>query len=163
MGIAWLIVPTLIYALLTYSVVGTLALAAIAAGLHFAQTRPEAPENIRPFLPLLQSAAVFAFLGGSLIALGAVVALGAIVILKRDALVEAFSPWWRVQQRFPLLLRRVLAFVLSLLIGYSFSQSASGTEWTSTLLSAVVATIVTFLLIFTPPDFLNHDRTELDA
>jgi len=150
MGLSGLVVPTLAYAFLTYNVANTLALCAIAAALKFAQARPEVPEQIRPYLPLLQAGCVFVFLGGNIV-IAAVVALVALIALNQlDAIVAALEPWWQVQRQISSEARRVIAIAISLILGYVFGSSAGGTEWTSTLISIVGATVVTFLLVYTP-------------
>jgi hypothetical protein len=63
LSIWWLIVPTLVYAFLVRNILSTLLLAAIGAGLRYAQTRKEVPPAARPYLPLLQPVVVFFFLG----------------------------------------------------------------------------------------------------
>lgn len=151
----WIIVPTLLFAIVVRDIPQTLALAAIGAGLHFAQTRPEVPATVKPYLPLLQSLIVFIFLGGSLILVALVAGAGVAAFKWYREIFAALEPWWQLQQRMPLNIRRVLAFLLSLWIGYNFGVQASGSEWTYTLLSIVAATIVTFLLIFTPPRALR--------
>jgi hypothetical protein len=151
MGVSWLVVPTLVYAFLTYNGVNTLALCAIAGGLKFAQSRPEVPAEIRPYLPLLHTGVVFVFLGGNIV-IAAAVAIAALVAFNQfDAVVTALGPWWQIQQRISIEVRRLIAIAVSLILGYLFGSGASGTEWTSTLISVVGATVVTFLLMYTPP------------
>jgi len=151
MSIWWLVVPTLIYLFLTHNVLNTVVLAAIAVGLHVALTRPEVPVSAKPYVPLLQTVAVFVFFGGNIVVLGIVVAAGAAVYSQRDALFRALEPWWQIQQRMSPTTRRVIAVIASLIVGYWFGGQASGNEWTYTFLSMVIATIITFLLVFTPP------------
>jgi hypothetical protein len=151
MGLAWLVVPTLVYAFLTYNVVNTLALCAIAAGLKFAQGRSEVPANIRPYLPLLQAGVVFVFLGGNIVIAVAIAVAGLVAFNQLDAIVTALEPWWQAQQQISMDTRRVIAVAISLALGYFLGSGAGGNEWTLTLISIVGATVVTFLLVFTPP------------
>jgi hypothetical protein len=151
LSIWWLIVPTLIYAFVGRDLVSTLILMVAGAGIKYAQTRPELPQVAKDFLPLLQSGLVFCFLGGNPIVVAAVAGAAAAAFVRREAVVRALGPWWQVQQQIPPLVRRVAAAALSLLIGYGFGSNAAGDEWTYTFLSIATSTIVTFLLIFTPP------------
>jgi hypothetical protein len=151
-SIWWIIIPTLVYAYLSRDVVMTLILAALGAGLGFAQRRKEVPAKVRPFLPLLQLVLVFIFLGGSPFAVLLVAAAGAAVIWKAHPIIRAMEPWWQVQQQIPILVRRVVGIFLAAVIGYFFAARAGGNEWTYTFLSIVLGTVVVFLLSFTPPD-----------
>jgi hypothetical protein len=147
----WIIIPTLLFAIVIRDVFQTLLLAAIGAGLYFAQSRPEVPAVVRPYLPLLQAPIVFFFLGGSVV-LVAVVVGGAFAAFKwHRSIFVALEPWWQLQQGMSLTVRRVVAFVVSLIVGYYFGENSSGVEWTYALLAIVIATVVTLLLIFTPP------------
>jgi hypothetical protein len=159
LSIWWLIVPTLIYFYLARDIVSTLILAAIGAGLWYAHTRNEVPFAARPYLLLLQSVLVFFFLGGNPIIIVGVLAALVGAVLQRSRLIPALEPWWQIQQRIPPTARRVIAVVVTLAIGYSFGRNASGNEWTYTFLSIVMATVVAFLLMFTPPDSLRRPRT----
>jgi hypothetical protein len=151
LSIWWLIVPTLVYAYLTRNALYTLLLAAIAVGLKVAQARPEVPEKARKFVPLLQIPMVFIFLGGSIVAI-AVAAAAAVAAFKfRDQIIEALEPWWQIQAQMSVPVRRLTAIGLSLVIGYGFGINSSGNEWTYTFISIVIATVLTFLLLFTPP------------
>jgi hypothetical protein len=152
----WIVVPTLLFAIVVRDIPLTLLLAAVGAGLHFAQTRPEVPAIARPYLPLLQAPVVFLFLGGSFMVVALVAGAAFAAIKWHRDIFAALEPWWRLQQEVPLTMRRVIAFFVSLLIGYYFGANASGNEWTYTLLSIVIATIVTLLLIFTPPAALRR-------
>lgn len=150
MSIWWLVGPTLAYLFLTHKVVNTVILAIIAAGLHFAQTRPEVPADARPYLPALQILIVSIFLGVNIFVVGVVVAAAAAAYSRREALFKALDPWWEVQARISPANRRIIAVVASLVVGYWFGSRAGGNEWTYTFISVVIATIITFLCVFTP-------------
>jgi hypothetical protein len=60
-------------------------------------------------------------------------------------------PWWVVQGAVPYGIRRILSFVVPMIIGYWIGQRALGWEWAATLLSMASGTVVAFLLLFTPP------------
>lgn len=150
LSVWWLIVPTLIYAFLARNLVNTLMLAAIAWGLRYAQTRPEVPMGVRPYVPLLQPVLVFLFLSGNPLVIVLVGAALVGAIQQHSQLLAALEPWWQIQGQIPLLGRRMLAVVLTLLIGYFFGVRAAGSEWTYTFLSMITGTVVTFLLLFTP-------------
>jgi hypothetical protein len=152
----WIIITTLVYIYLSRDVVTTLILTAVGVGLAWAQTRKEVPASIRPYLPLLQLILVFLFLGGSPIAIALVVAVGAAAIWQAKPLIRALEPWWQVQQQIPSLVRRVVGFILALVIGYFFGRRAGGNEWTYTFLSIACASGVVFLLTFTPPAGLRQ-------
>lgn len=151
MSVWWLVVPTACYALVTYKLVNTLILSAIAAGLYFAQSRPEISAPVKPYLPLLQTFIVFLFLGGNVLVTAIIIAAAAAAYIQREALIAALTPWWQLQQQMSPTTRRVAAVCASLVIGYWIGQNAGNNEWTYTLVSIVIATIVTFLLVFTPP------------
>jgi hypothetical protein len=155
LSVWWLIVPTLIYAFLSRNLVNTLILAVIAGGLRYAQTRPEVPTGVRPYLPLLQPVLVFLFLGGNPLVIAVVGAALVGAVQQHSQLLAALGPWWQIQEQIPLLGRRVLAVVFTLLIGYFFGVRAAGSEWTYTFLSMITGTVVTFLLLFTPPASLR--------
>jgi hypothetical protein len=150
----WFILPTLLYLFLSRNIVAALLLAAIAAGLRYAQSRTEVPAAIRPVLPLLMPVVTFIFLGGNLLVIAAVIAAIGAAVWQREQLLRRLAPWWQIQQRLSLRLRRVLAIVSALIIGYLFGVSASGNEWTYTFLSMALGTIAAFLLLFTPPEAL---------
>ena len=152
-SIWWIIVPTLAYAALSFDWINTLVLAAIGVALRLAQARPEIPANVRGFLPLVQSLAAFVFLGGNPLVITAVAAAGGVAaFMQGRAILTALEPWWRMQRQIPAVARRPIAFVLALAVGYWFGTQASvGDEWTYTFLSIVLATVITFLLVFTPP------------
>jgi hypothetical protein len=76
--------------------------------------------------------------------------------LQHRRLIPALEPWWQIQHRIPPIARRVLAFVVTFAIGYYFGMKAAGNEWTFTFLSIVSGTVVTFLLMFTPPASLRR-------
>ena len=151
LSIWWLIVPTLIYGFLSRNIISTLILAGLGAGLKFAQGRQEVPTRFKPYLFLLQPVLAFVFLGGNPIVIAAVAAAIVGVIRQSGPLIHALEPWWQIQQQIPLIARRVLGFVLTLVIGYYFGMHATGSEWTYTFLSMVTATTVMFLMTFTPP------------
>jgi hypothetical protein len=151
MSVRWLIVPTLAYAFLAHDILNTLLLAALAVGLAVAQTRPEVPARARAYLPFLQVLAVFVFLGANVVVVSFVAVAAVAAYQQRESLIKALQPWWQVQQQISPGGRRAVAAVLSLPIGYLFGAAASGHEWTSTFLSIVVGTIITVLLLFTPP------------
>ena len=150
-SLLWIIIPTLIYAYLSRNLVTTAILAVLGAGLAYAQTRKEVPAVVRPFMPLLQVVLTFVFLGGSPIAVALVAAAIAAVIWQGRLLIRVLEPWWQVQGHIPLLVRRVVGFILAFVIGYYFAGRAGGREWTYTLLSVACGTAVMFLLTFTPP------------
>lgn len=155
MSVWWLVVPTAVYAFLTYNLVYTLILIAAAAGLHFAQARPEVPTQAKPYLPLLQSLIVFVFLGGNVFVTAIIIAAAAAAYVQRDALIKALAPWWQVQQQMSPTTRRVIAVGASLVIGYWIGLNAGNNEWTYTLISVSLATVITFLLVFTPPSAMR--------
>jgi hypothetical protein len=154
----WIIVPTLFYGLISLNAVNTVILAAIGALLKFAQNRPEVPAGVRTFLPLIQPAAVFVFLGGSIIPVAVAAAFGVLAVHQRDALVQALEPWWRVQRQLPARLRSVIGFTLSLAVGYFFGGVALNREWTITFISVSIGTIVMFLFTFSPPPAVRLTR-----
>jgi len=154
-SIWWIIIPTLVYAFLSRDVVTTLILAALGAGLGYAQGRKEIPAKVRPYLPLLQLLLVFIFLGGSLIVVLLVAAAGAAVIWKAQPIIRALEPWWQVQQQIPSVVRTVAGILLAGVIGYFFGARAGGNEWTYSFLSIVLGTVVVLLMSFTPPDAMR--------
>jgi hypothetical protein len=154
----WIIGPTLFYGLIALNLVNTVILAAIGALLKFAQSRSEVPAGVRPFLPLIQPAAVFVFLGGSIIPVAVAGAFGVLAVQQRDALVQALEPWWRIQRQLPARQRSVIGFVLSLAIGYLFGGVADGREWTITFISVSIGTLVMFLFSFSPPAAVRLTR-----
>jgi hypothetical protein len=152
LSVWWVVVPTVIYAIVTADLNGTLLLAGAGVVLRLAQGRPQLPANVRAFLPLLQSLAVFTLLGGNPIVVAAVAAAAVAAFVQRDRLIRALDPWWRAQAKFSPAARRLVAFGLTLAIGYFFGASASGSEWTYTFISIVIGTVVTFLLVFNPSE-----------
>ena len=154
-SILWIVIPTVIYAYLSRNPVPIAILSILGAGLAFAQTRREVPAVVRPFLPMVQVLLTFVFLGGSPFALALVAAAIAAVIWQGRLLIRILEPWWQVQGQIPLLVRRVVGFLLAFVIGYYFAGRAGGREWTYTLLSVACGTAVVFLLTFTPPTALR--------
>jgi hypothetical protein len=156
-GKAWVIVPTLVYAFLTWrelagaGAIKTAVVAALGAGLWYAQSRPEIPARWRPLLPYLQVLVVFVFLGGNPVAVALVGAGIAAVVHFAGPIVRALEPWWRLQERIPASARRPVGTVLAIAVGYLFGANAGGAEWTMTFLSICVATAVVFLCTFVPP------------
>lgn len=155
----WFILPILLYLFLSRNIVGSLLLAAIGAGLRYAQTRKEVPAGARPFLPMVMPVVAFIFLGGNLLVTLVVIAGIGAAVWQQERLIQGLEPWWHIQQRMSPTLRRVLAIVSTLAIGYMFGLNASGNEWTYTLLSIAIGTLVAFLLLFTPPAALRTTET----
>jgi len=162
-SIWWLVIPTLIFAFLTRDIVRILILAIIGAGLKYAQTRKEIPSGVRPYLPFLQPVVVFFFLGGNPIVIIGVGAAIVGAVLQHSRLIPALEPWWQIQQRIPPIAQRVLAFALTLVIGYFFGVNGAGREWTVTFLSMVTGTVVAFLLMFTPPVSLRQPGRSISS
>ncbi len=155
-SIWWVIIPTLLYAYLSRDPVRIAILTAIGVGLVLAQRRPEVPASARPYLPLLQLLMVFIFLGGNPIVVVLVAAAVVAVAWQSKPLVRALEPWWQIQQRIPSILRRVIGFLVALVIGYYFGRRAGGNEWTYTFISMVCSTVVVLLLTFKPPATLRR-------
>jgi uncharacterized membrane protein YvlD (DUF360 family) len=152
----WIILPTLVYAIVAQQLGNTLLVMAIGAALAYAQTLPSVPAGVRPFLPALQPGVVFLFLGGNPLMLAGVVLGIATIVTQRSRLVAALEPWWRVQETIPAPTRRIASFAVPFVIGFGFGHVGSGWEWAATLLSMTVGTAASFLLIFTPPTSLRR-------
>jgi len=150
-AIWWYVVPTVVYILLTHNVLRSLLVIAFGLALGYLHRRPEIPEMLRPYIPLLQPIAVFAFLGGSFLAVAGVGLAIAIALMQRTRLIGFLQPWWGLQGRVPALWRRVLAFLVPFGTGYLFGLIAAGQELTMTFLSMVVGSLIAFLLTFSPP------------
>jgi len=159
----WIIIPTLVYAYLARDIATTAVLVVVGAALRFGQGRREVPASVRPLLPLVQPAAVYLFLGGSLIPVVVAAAIGFLVVSQSATLIPALEPWWQIQQQVPRFVRFVVGIVLTFGIGYYFGGRAGGREWTYTFISMATATAVMFLLMFDPPPMLRSRNARLPA
>jgi cell division protein FtsW (lipid II flippase) len=129
---------------------------ALGVVLQFLKGRPWVSSGVRPFVPLVQPAVVFLFLGGDSTLLATIVIGFVMIVTQRSRLVPALEPWWGVQERIPALQRRVLSIAVPFAIGWWFGRHASGREWSRTALSMIFATTASFLLVFTPPHALRR-------
>jgi hypothetical protein len=171
----WIVVPLAIFAFLANglamptatSVVSIVVVSAIGAGLWWLRNNPLPPtapdalkmlEPFRPYAPALILPVIFVALGGSLVSVALlVVAVGAIVRF-RYALLDMLEPWWNFQPTIPAGIRKPLAFVVPMALGYYFGNRAGGREWTYTLISLSFGAAAAFLILFTPPDRLRKGR-----
>jgi hypothetical protein len=142
--------PTILYAYLTERLTPTLVLIGIGLGLRFAQRRPGISPRTRAFLPFVQPAIVFLILGGSAVLLAGLIAAFIAVLAQRSPVARALAPWWRLQRHIAPKTRRLLSFAVPSVLGVSLAR-ASGGAARGTLLTLGVGTLVSFLLLFTPP------------
>lgn len=151
-----LVLPTALYIYLARDLFTSIVLIVLGLGIRYTQNRHEIPERYRNLLPFVQPIACWLFLGGSAVAiLGMGLAL-LLAQLERDRLVGLLQPWWRVQQRVPLLWRRVAAYMVPFGLGALLALLGPGREWTVTFLSVFFGTTLSFLIVFNPPEGLRR-------
>ena len=166
LGLPWLVVPTLLFALLQLLAterrnVGSVAIAVAAAGaLYWWKQQPLRPDasptvqRLKPFTYGLQIGVVFVMIGGvsAVVILAGVLALVRYVAKNGVGLVHKLEPWWSTQEKIPGPTRKLLAFGIPGAIGwYIGTYWAIGMEWGMTLFSFSLGIIAAFLLVFTPP------------
>ena len=159
----WIVVPSLFFGVITQRLVPTIVVVAIGGALAFAQRRTELPLTLRRYLPALQPAVVFLFLGSNPVALVAVVFIFAMIFAQASRIVPAMRRWWDVQARIPMLVRRTLALAIPFVVGFMLgaARGGEGNPWTTMLMSVGVGTLAAFLLTFTPPtQRVRHTTTE---
>jgi hypothetical protein len=172
LSIWWLVVPTLIFAVLRLilsaerNVVPVVLVVAAAAGLYWWKQQPlpadASPmvQRLKPFAYALQIGVVFVMLGGVIagVALAIVVVFVRYVAKDPEGLVHRLEPWWSYQDKLTKGQRKLLAFAVPGVIGYLIGINAGGIEWGATLLSITIGATVAFLCLFSPPESMRRRR-----
>jgi hypothetical protein len=146
----WIVLPTILYAYLTERLAPTLVLIGIGLGVRFVQRRPGISPRLRAFVPFVQPAIVFLMLGGSAVLLAGLIVAFIALLAQRSPIARALVPWWRLQQHIAPATRRLLSFAVPSALGVVLAR-ANGGAARATLLTMGVGTLISFLLLFTPP------------